>query len=194
MPDTTIRRTALPALLLALPLLLAGCSLGQGPAGDPANPQPAGQCPEPRTTQRAPDSYYTLENPLVATAVNIARGRELYLAERSGGSCASCHGVDGGGDGPAGQALVPPPRNFTCAPTMRDVTDGQLFWVIENGSGAFHLAARQGAQQVARPGRRESFTAMTSYRQQLTDAEIWQLVLYLRSLVDSSAEKAGARQ
>lgn len=189
MPDTTMRYAALPALVLALPVLLTGCSLGQEPAGVPAGPQTAAQCPEPRTTERAPDSHYRLANPLAPTAGNVERGRELYAAERSGGSCASCHGVDGQGDGAAGQALEPPPRNFACAPTMSEVSDGQLFWVIEQGSGDFHLPARQGAQQVARPGRRESPTAMTSYRRQLSDAEIWQLVLYIRTLAANDADQ-----
>lgn len=189
MPAMTFRRAAVLALLPALPALLPGCSVGQQPAAQAAVAPAAGQCPEPRATQHAPDSYQALANPLAPTADNIARGRELYAAERGGGSCAACHGVHGGGDGAAGRALVPPPRNFACAPTMTGLSDGQLFWVIENGSGAFHQPARQGAQQVARPGRRESFTAMTSYRQQLSDAEIWQLVLYIRTLAEASPGK-----
>ncbi|HRP35865.1 MAG TPA: cytochrome c [Gammaproteobacteria bacterium] len=185
----TIHRATFPVLLLALSALLSGCSLGQAPAVHAGGTPTTGECPEPRTTQRAPDSYHGLANPLTPSAENIARGRELYVADRSGGSCAACHGVHGGGDGIAGQALAPPPRNFTCAPTMTALSDGQLFWVIESGSGAFHEPARQGAQQVARPGRRESFSAMTSYRQQLSDAEIWQLVLYIRSLAGTAPGK-----
>jgi mono/diheme cytochrome c family protein len=77
---------------------------------------------------------------------------------------------------------------------MSEVSDGQLFWVIENGAGDFHLPARQGAQQVARPGRRASVTGMTSYRQQLSDAEIWQLALYIRSLADTPAQDPGVQQ
>lgn len=182
----TVHRVALPVLLLALSALLSGCSIDRQPAGRAAAAPVAGQCPEPRSTQRAPESYLGMTNPLTPSAENVARGRELYAADRSGGSCAACHGVHGGGDGMAGQALAPPPRNFSCAPTMTALSDGQLFWVIENGAGPFHEPARQGAQQVARPGRRESFTAMTSYRQQLSDAEIWQLVLYIRSLAGTA--------
>jgi len=36
------------------------------------------------------------------------RGRELFFQN----GCDSCHGKNGGGDGPAGSALDPPPRNF----------------------------------------------------------------------------------
>jgi len=194
MPDMAIRRTALPAMLMVFLAWLAGCSLGQGSARAPADQQAAAQCPEPRTTQRAPDSYYGLANPLAPTAENIAFGHALYTAQRSGGSCASCHGVAGHGDGAASAALVPPPRNFACAPTMSAVSDGQLFWVIENGSGAFHLPSRQGAQQVTRPGRRDSFTAMTSHRRQLSETEIWQLVLYIRTLADPAADDVDSRR
>lgn len=191
MHDTPFRLATLPALLL-LPVLLTGCSLGQQPLSAPVGHEAAGQCPEPRSTQRAPDSHYGLANPLAATPENVDRGRALYAADRGGGSCASCHGVEGHGNGDAGRALVPPPRNFACAPTMSGISDGQLFWVIENGSGAFHLPARQGAQQITRPGRVESFTAMSGYRQAMSDAEIWQLVLYLRTLATTPADQAGA--
>lgn len=40
----------------------------------------------------------------------IARGKELYRT-----ACASCHGDNGQGDGPAGIALNPKPRNFHVA-------------------------------------------------------------------------------
>ncbi len=41
------------------------------------------------------------------TAQLLARGRDLFKA-----NCASCHGDNGMGDGPAGQVLNPRPRNF----------------------------------------------------------------------------------
>jgi mono/diheme cytochrome c family protein len=43
----------------------------------------------------------------VATPELLKRGRELFAA-----SCASCHGENGLGDGPAGAMLNPRPRNF----------------------------------------------------------------------------------
>ncbi len=38
----------------------------------------------------------------------IAKGKEIYTS-----LCESCHGRDGRGDGPAGLAMTPPPRNFS---------------------------------------------------------------------------------
>jgi hypothetical protein len=64
---------------------------------------------------------------------------------------------------------------------MDQLSDGQLFWITKYGSGAFHVPAAQGAQQVPRPGRRQNPTAMTGYGETLSDAEIWALVLYMRS-------------
>jgi mono/diheme cytochrome c family protein len=187
----------LPALnlvtALAAALLLAGCPATVGPAPGTAIPVAERACPEQRATQDAPATYQRLASPLPPTPANLARGRELYEAERPGGSCAACHGVDGNGLGPMGLALAPPPRDFTCVPTMTAVSDGQLYWIIENGSGDFHQPARQGAQQVPRPGRRESFTAMSAYRAALSDAEIWQLVLYLRTFAPPAEDAARAR-
>jgi mono/diheme cytochrome c family protein len=38
----------------------------------------------------------------------MARGKALFAQ-----TCATCHGIGGKGDGPAGKGLKPPPRNFT---------------------------------------------------------------------------------
>ena len=43
-----------------------------------------------------------------AGGADEAKGKELYMAN----ACNSCHGNTGKGDGPAGAALKPPPRQF----------------------------------------------------------------------------------
>lgn len=169
-------------VVLSIACVLAGCQIEPGPGRAAAQSTGLIQCPQSRHTERAPDTYQSLGNPLERTSVHLAQGRVLYEAERKGGSCASCHGRQGDGRGADGAALDPPPRDFTCAATMAALSDGQLFWIIENGSGDHHQPARQGGQRVARPGRREAHTAMSAYGRQLRDAEIWQLVLYLRTL------------
>lgn len=45
---------------------------------------------------------------LNANAGDAEAGKTLYAQY-----CTTCHGVDGGGDGPAGAALTPKPSNFT---------------------------------------------------------------------------------
>ena len=49
-------------------------------------------------------------------------------------NCASCHGPQGKGDGPAAAALNPKPANWTGDKTKKE-TDGELFWKISNGRG-----------------------------------------------------------
>jgi mono/diheme cytochrome c family protein len=183
---TSARRRPGPSLVVAASLLVvAACSTAEAPqTGEPVAPSSAvaGRCPEPRRTARAPDSYYSRTNPLPGTAEHLDRGRRLYERDARPAPCASCHGIDGDGRGPAGGSLVPPPRNFACAETMRSLTDGQLYWVIEEGSGEFHVPATQGAQRIERPGRGAPFTAMRGHGDHLSDTEIWQLILYIRSM------------
>jgi mono/diheme cytochrome c family protein len=46
--------------------------------------------------------------------------------------CASCHGNDGSGRTPLGRNLYPRAPDMRRAPTQ-DLTDGELFYIIENG-------------------------------------------------------------
>jgi cytochrome c553 len=192
--DTSCIRCLLPAhvkksgvhmaIILWSFLMLPACSTMETKISEPADArmaEVAGQCPQPRETDRAPDSYYTRKNPLPKSAENLERGRNLYHQNARPTPCASCHGNDGDGKGPEGRDLVPPPRNFTCAATMDLLSDGQLYWVIETGSGPFHLPSKQEAQTIERPGRRTRFTAMRAHQEYLNDIEIWQLVMYIRT-------------
>jgi len=71
------------------------------------------------------------KNPVEATPDNIAKGKALYEGK---GTCFNCHGKEGKGDGPAGAILNPSPRNFTNCKFHKKRKDGELFWVIKNGS------------------------------------------------------------
>lgn len=77
----------------------------------------------------------TIKNP---TAEMIAKGKELFAA-----NCKSCHGDNGMGDGPAGAALNPKPRNFH---QKEGWTNGREFpqmyktlqeGIIKNGMAAY---------------------------------------------------------
>jgi len=85
--------------------------------------------------------------------------------------CMVCHGVTGGGDGPAGSAIDPPPRNFNRAEFKFDAdkdgvagTNEDLFIVITKGGAAF------GGNPVMVPW-------LT-----LSDAEVVNLIAYIRTL------------
>ncbi len=114
-------------------------------------------CPQPRFTEAAPADYLARKNPVTADG---STGRRIYEGSPDGVSCATCHGQRGDGKGELSRLFNPPPRNFACARTVRDVPDGQLFWIIRFGS----------------PG-----TSMTAHAK-LKDEEIWQLVHHLRQL------------
>ena len=117
------------------------------------------QCPQARSTKRAPDEFYNLVNPLDNSADNIEKGRALFSADIQP-TCVMCHGIKGDGAGGFAADMTPKPRDFTCTETMKDIPDGQLFWVIQNGSPD---------------------TGMPPFRG-LQDEQIWQLILYIKEL------------
>ena len=95
---------------------------------------PGGVCVQSRKTAKAPDDFLSKTTPLSSSAGAIKAGKELFLKTAQPVACVMCHGEQGDGKGLMGAALVPPPRNFTCGAMMKDIPDGQLFWIIKNGS------------------------------------------------------------
>ena len=110
--------------------------------------------------EKAPGDFLSKANPLPASAGTINAGKTLFLQTAKPLACAQCHGEKGDGQGLLGAALVPPPRNFTCGRTMKDIPDGQLFWIIKNGSPGTGMMAFAG----------------------MPDDEVWQVIRYIRSL------------
>lgn len=59
----------------------------------------------------------------------MARGKALYAQ-----TCATCHGVDGKGDGPGGTGLTPKPRNFTVKAAWKNGTRVEdIYKTLEEG-------------------------------------------------------------
>ena len=142
-------------ILIFLMLAVSSSAWGQDRPGKP------GICPQLRQTVQAPDEYLHKKNPLEATESNLLAGKTMFHVDARPGPCRTCHGTAGNGLGITFRQLQPKPRNFTCYDTMKHLQDGQLFWIIRHGS----------------PG-----TAMPAFAS-LEDDQIWQLVLYLRTLV-----------
>ena len=88
--------------------------------------------------------------------VDLAAGERLY-----GQHCASCHGVRGLGDGPAGKALNPPPPALGSVDVMRDVTPALMYRIASVGIEG---------------------TAMTGWADELTPDERWSIVSWLNGL------------
>ncbi len=141
----------------ALPIIIASCLLAACNS-QPTQSSNAG-CPQDRTTEMAPASSASMLNPLPANNENRDAGEDLYHSSAKPLACVECHGDKGNGNGRMASMFEPSPRNFTCSTLMTGLPDGQLFWIIKNGSIG---------------------TSMPAF-DKLTDKQIWQLTIYLRS-------------
>ncbi len=119
----------------------------------------AQECPQDRKTPTAPQEFLALKNPLLFDDKTLKAGENLFHNQAKPIACKFCHGIKGNGKSDPDFESTPPPRNFTCRETMGKLPDGQLFWVIKNGS--------KNTSMFAFPG--------------LSDNQIWQLVHYVRS-------------
>jgi len=125
--------------------------------------EPSSLCPQARTTASAPEEFSRMENILEPSEANVQAGKTLFNAKAQPIPCAVCHGLKGDSIGVIFQWIKPYARNFTCYQTMEDISDGQMFWIIRNGSHG---------------------TRMRAY-EKLDDTQIWQLVHYIRSFQES---------
>lgn len=66
-------------------------------------------------------------NPEPATP-EVARDGRAHFADH----CAQCHGNDGAGDTPIGRGLYPRSPDMRL-PATQELSDGEIFWIIENG-------------------------------------------------------------
>lgn len=111
----------------------------------------------PRVPADQLEAARALQSPLPESDDIVKKGKTLYEGKAL---CANCHGPQGRGDGPGAAALDPSPRNFHHHGFWRHRTEGEIFWVIKNGS----------------PG-----TGMPPFGAMLSDEEIWSLIQYERS-------------
>lgn len=102
-----------------------------------------------------------LEKYWLSSEVLVHRGQQVYQIY-----CASCHGPKGLGDGPAGQGLVPPPR---------DLTEGK--WKRGGRSIDIYTTLLEGMEG----------TSMVSFSY-LSKLDRWTLVHYVRSLTSNKAQ------
>jgi mono/diheme cytochrome c family protein len=100
----------------------------------------------------APEKAAKRHNPVAATPESLQRGAALFQQH-----CASCHGAQGAGDGPAAAALEPKPANLQTMAGHH--SDGDLAWKIAHGRGA-----------------------MPAWRTVLKPNQIWDLVNHIRHL------------
>ena len=132
---------ALPALcILAVPLV----SQSQSP--DPTAPKPSIYAAVPAEAAKAP-------NPVKSSPESLARAKKWWNLD-----CAMCHNANGNGKGETGQDMKLTMVDFTDPTTIKDRTDGEIFYIIKNG-----------AQDMPAEGPR------------IKTQENWDLVNYVRS-------------
>ena len=113
----------------------------------------------PRVPADQIDAAKAMKNPVPATPESAAKGKAVFEGK---GTCFTCHGMSGQGDGEAGAALDPSPRNFSNTQWQDLRSDGEMFWIVQNGSEG---------------------TGMISYNPaMITDEESWQAINYVRTL------------
>src|ERR1051325_11128600 len=98
-----------------------------------------------------------VRNPVPATPESIASGKQLYQRY-----CASCHGANG--EGGSGNDLIPAAPDLTDKEWKHGSTDGEIFAVIKNG---------------APPD-----LNMVPFADQIKDADIWNVVNFIRSIAE----------
>jgi mono/diheme cytochrome c family protein len=101
----------------------------------------------------------------VPTPEQISKGEALFQT-----NCAVCHGPTGLGDGPAGKALTPPPRNMVEGKWKFGGNPFQIFDVVSKGS----------------PG-----TSMASFAH-IPEGDRWALVHFVRSITKNKVEASEA--
>ena len=116
----------------------------------------------PRVPADQIEEVKTWQNPLPATTENIEKGKAIFQGKAF---CMTCHGRDGKGLGDIEGLRGKLPRNFTDKSWQAVRTDGELFWILKNGSPGTDMA---------------SFIPLV-----LTDEEAWQVLLYVRFLARS---------
>jgi mono/diheme cytochrome c family protein len=113
--------TLTAAMFLTTGLAIAGPEKDPLPARVPADQRAAAK------KDKSP-LYDKAEN---ASPEIVAEGKALFEGK---GTCINCHGKEGNGQGPAGAVLNPGPRDFTNCKFHKKRKDGELMWVIKNGS------------------------------------------------------------
>jgi mono/diheme cytochrome c family protein len=108
--------------LLVFPLLLLFAFSPQQPAATPPAP--------PAPSSAIPPEAVHVVNPVKPTPESQAQAKKMY-----GYDCAVCHGETGNGKGDLAADMKPPLKDYTDPAALKDLTDGELFYIIKNGKG-----------------------------------------------------------
>jgi mono/diheme cytochrome c family protein len=122
-----------------------------------AQEQKAAAAPAPAF--KMPPEAAKVPNAVKPTAASLAAGKKTY-----GYDCAMCHGKDGDGKGDLAVDMKLKMLDYTDPAALKDMTDGELFYIIKNGKGD-----------------------MPSEGDRAKPEEVWNLVNYVRSFAKKDA-------
>lgn len=142
---------------LSVVLALAGCSAAKKPSRWEA------RLANMMKDIAIPIQAQNMKDPLPATANVIEQGRTGYSAD-----CALCHGPDGHAETTLGRAMYPPAMDLT-SPHVQHWSDGDLFWIIQNGI---------------------RLTGMPGWKGNLSEGDTWKIIRFVQALPQLSAQAA----
>jgi mono/diheme cytochrome c family protein len=118
--------------LILVALLVSACSKNDTP------PPPSSGTPNARPE--------TGPRPTGGDQAAMAGGPSTEGQKMFATVCATCHGADGSGNGPAAESLNPKPRNYTDAEWQKSVTDDDIKKIILEGGQAVGKSPMMPAQ------------------------------------------------
>jgi len=145
------RALVLPALLLSVAALSP-----QQPSSNPATR-------ETPSNEGIPVSAVKQANPVAATPESLARAKRWWTMD-----CEMCHGKNGDGKGETAKEMKLTMVDFTNSDTLKDRTDGEIFYIIKNGHDD-----------------------MPAEGERVKNDETWDLVNYVRELAKKNADAKG---
>src|SRR5580658_461963 len=91
------------------------------------SPQQPAATPAPSTV---PAEAARMVNPVKPTPESQTHAKKMY-----GYDCAMCHGESGNGKGDLVGDMKLTLKDYTDSAALKDLTDGQIFYIIKNGKG-----------------------------------------------------------
>jgi len=151
-------------VLAAVMAIAAGVSFFRGGVSSQGNPSYMESMAAREVRHMAiPADARKQQNPLTGSPQDLKHAM-LHFADH----CAICHGNDGSADTMIGKGLYPKPPDLRRQPTQK-LSDGEIFWIIENGV---------------------RFTGMPAFGgQHGTQEDSWKLVEFIRHLPQLTPEE-----
>ncbi len=111
---------------------------------------------QPRVPKAILENTQDIDNPFEGNFEALEKGKEIYFGK---GLCVTCHSKNGKGVKLPGHS----PRDFTDKKWQDIRSDGELMWVLKNGSPGTGMPVRVGKV--------------------ITEEEGWQVILFIRQFI-----------